>query len=123
MLVYVNGTCVLGFTHHDMVTMFQGIAPGELVTLDVCRGYPLPFDPDDPNTEIVTTVAVTSPDQSLWASQLQRQRNAGGPFRPFFSLNLSLVSCEKCCIYILCVTEKIFGTVQFSKGTRGLELE
>ena len=74
-LVYVNGTCVLGFTHHDMVTMFQGIAPGELVTLDVCRGYPLPFDPDDPNTEIVTTVAVTSPDQNLWASQLERQRN------------------------------------------------
>ncbi len=86
MLVYVNGTCVLGFTHHDMVTMFQGIAPGELVTLDVCRGYPLPFDPDDPNTEIVTTVAVTSPDQSLWASQLQRQRNAGEPFHLIFFL-------------------------------------
>jgi hypothetical protein len=78
-LVYVNGTCVLGFTHHDMVTMFQGIAPGELVTLDVCRGYPLPFDPDDPNTEIVTTVAVTSPDQNLWASQLERQRNGRRP--------------------------------------------
>merc|ERR1719319_120386 len=73
-LVYVNGTCVLGFTHHDMVTMFQGISPGEVVSLDVCRGYPLPFDPDDPNTEIVTTVAVTSPEQGEWANELERQR-------------------------------------------------
>merc|ERR1719158_1273782 len=56
-LVYVNGTCVLGFTHHDMVTMFQS------------------FDPDDPNTEIVTTVAVTSPEQGEWANELERQRS------------------------------------------------
>ena len=49
-LVYVNDTCVLGFTHHDMVTMFQSISSGEAVNLEVCRGYPLPFDPDDPNT-------------------------------------------------------------------------
>ena len=73
-LVYVNGQCVLGFTHHDMVTMFQSIGPGEVVALDVCRGYPLPFDPDDPNTEIVTTVAVTSPEQGEWANELERQR-------------------------------------------------
>lgn len=32
--------------------------PGETVTLEVCRGYPLPFDPNDPNTEVVTTIAV-----------------------------------------------------------------
>ena len=44
----MNDTCVLGFTHHDMVSMFQSIATGELVALEVCRGYPLPFDPDDP---------------------------------------------------------------------------
>ena len=74
-LVYVNGQCVLGFTHHDMVTMFQSIGPGEVVCLDVCRGYPLPFDPDDPNTEIVTTVAVTSPEQGEWANELERQRS------------------------------------------------
>lgn len=57
-LVYVNDQCVLGYTHHDMVNMFQSIAPGQAVRLEVCRGYPLPFDPNDPNTEIVTTVAV-----------------------------------------------------------------
>ena len=74
-LVYVNGQCVLGFTHHDMVTMFQSIGPGEVVCLDVCRGYPLPFYLDDPNTEIVTTVAVTSPEQGEWANELERQRS------------------------------------------------
>ncbi|XP_063219492.1 membrane-associated guanylate kinase, WW and PDZ domain-containing protein 1 isoform X3 [Bacillus rossius redtenbacheri] len=63
-LVRVNETCVLGFTHHDMVSVFQSIAPGETVTLEVCRGYPLPFDPNDPNTEVVTTVAVNAPDSS-----------------------------------------------------------
>merc|ERR1719317_681843 len=54
--------------------MFQSIQSGEMVRLEVCRGYPLPFDPDDPNTEIVTTVAVTSPDQNDWANELERQR-------------------------------------------------
>ncbi|GAB0090029.1 membrane-associated guanylate kinase, WW and PDZ domain-containing protein 1 [Sergentomyia squamirostris] len=57
-LVYVNDICVLGFTHHDMVNVFQSILPGETVPLEVCRGYPLPFDPNDPNTEVVTTIAV-----------------------------------------------------------------
>lgn len=57
-IVYVNEKCVLGYTHNDMVTVFQSISPGETVYLEVCRGYPLPFDPNDPCTEIVTTVAV-----------------------------------------------------------------
>ncbi|XP_025200491.1 membrane-associated guanylate kinase, WW and PDZ domain-containing protein 1 isoform X3 [Melanaphis sacchari] len=64
-LVYVNDKCVLGYTHHDMVSVFQGIVPGETVCLDVCRGYPLPFDPNDPNTEVVTTVAVGNSDRQL----------------------------------------------------------
>ena len=61
MIVRVNSTCVLGFTHQDAVRLFQSIAPGDTVELETCRGYPLNFDPDDPNTEIVTTVAVTLP--------------------------------------------------------------
>lgn len=64
-LVYVNETCVLGFTHHDMVSVFQSISPGETVKLDVCRGYPLPFDPNDPNTEVVTTIAVSAHDSII----------------------------------------------------------
>lgn len=60
-LVYVNNTCVLGFTHNEMVNVFKSIGSGETVTLEVCRGYPLPFDPNDPNTEVVTTIAVNAP--------------------------------------------------------------
>jgi len=62
--------------------MFQSIQSGETVNLEVCRGYPLPFDPDDPNTEIVTTVAVTSPDQGDWANELERQRFAANSTNP-----------------------------------------
>ena len=60
--MFVDDTCVLGYTHQDVVNMFQGIPIGDRVTLEVCRGYSLPFDPNDPNTEIVTTVAVTLPE-------------------------------------------------------------
>eukprot|EP00096_Caligus_rogercresseyi_P010853 TRINITY_DN407_c1_g1_i1.p1 TRINITY_DN407_c1_g1~~TRINITY_DN407_c1_g1_i1.p1 ORF type:complete len:1337 (-),score=405.78 TRINITY_DN407_c1_g1_i1:791-4801(-) len=93
-LVYVNSTCVLGFTHHDMVTMFQSISTGDIVSLEVCRGYPLPFDPDDPNTEIVTTVAVTSPEQGEWAQELEQlqQRAADVQSMPDLSGNARLES-------------------------------
>ena len=70
-----------------MVTMFQSISSGEAVNLEVCRGYPLPFDPDDPNTEIVTTVAVTSPGQNEWASELERQRSSDVQSMPDLSGN------------------------------------
>ncbi|XP_055881306.1 membrane-associated guanylate kinase, WW and PDZ domain-containing protein 1-like isoform X5 [Biomphalaria glabrata] len=63
-IVRVNNTCVLGYTHQDVVRLFQSIQPGETVQLETCRGYPLNFDPDDPNTEIVTTVAVTLPQDA-----------------------------------------------------------
>ena len=65
--MYVNDTIVLGFTHQDVVNLFQSIKIEENVILEVCRGYPLPFDPDDPNTEIVTTVAVSCPAQTSGA--------------------------------------------------------
>lgn len=61
-LVRVNGELVLGYTHQDVVQLFQTIQPGDYVDLEVCRGYPLPFDPDDPNTEIITTIAVGHSD-------------------------------------------------------------
>lgn len=57
-IVYVNDTCVLGYTHNQIVRLFQSISVGSTVSLEVCRGYPLPFDPNDPNTEVVTTIAV-----------------------------------------------------------------
>ena len=60
-LVYVDDECVLGYSHRDVINLFQSIPVGETVKIEVCRGYPLPFDPDDPTNEIITTVAVTSP--------------------------------------------------------------
>ncbi|XP_052779878.1 membrane-associated guanylate kinase, WW and PDZ domain-containing protein 3-like isoform X3 [Mya arenaria] len=57
-LVRVNGHLVLGCTHQDVIQVFQTIQPGDHVDLEICRGYTLPFDPDDPNTEIITTIAV-----------------------------------------------------------------
>ncbi|XP_071035063.1 membrane-associated guanylate kinase, WW and PDZ domain-containing protein 1 isoform X4 [Parasteatoda tepidariorum] len=59
-LVYINEQCVLGFSHQDAVSLFQSIPPGEIVHLGVAQGFKLPFDPEDPNTEIVTTNAVSS---------------------------------------------------------------
>nr|XP_042895445.1 membrane-associated guanylate kinase, WW and PDZ domain-containing protein 3 isoform X1 [Parasteatoda tepidariorum]XP_042895446.1 membrane-associated guanylate kinase, WW and PDZ domain-containing protein 3 isoform X2 [Parasteatoda tepidariorum] len=64
-LVRVNGECVLGYTHQNIIALFQTIPAGEVVQLEVCRGYPLPFDPSDPNTEIVTTVAVSVANNNL----------------------------------------------------------
>ncbi|XP_076845283.1 membrane-associated guanylate kinase, WW and PDZ domain-containing protein 1b isoform X11 [Brachyhypopomus gauderio] len=57
-IVSVNETCVLGYTHAQVVKIFQSIPFGSVVDLELCRGYPLPFDPDDPNTSLVTSVAI-----------------------------------------------------------------
>ncbi|KAI4826375.1 hypothetical protein KUCAC02_029823, partial [Chaenocephalus aceratus] len=57
-IVSVNDICVLGYTHAQVVKIFQSIPIGSMVNLELCRGYPLPFDPDDPNTSLVTSVAI-----------------------------------------------------------------
>ncbi|XP_016891393.1 membrane-associated guanylate kinase, WW and PDZ domain-containing protein 1-like isoform X2 [Cynoglossus semilaevis] len=57
-IVSVNDTIVLGYTHAQVVKIFQSIPIGSMVDLALCRGYPLPFDPDDPNTSLVTSVAI-----------------------------------------------------------------
>ncbi|XP_053576983.1 membrane-associated guanylate kinase, WW and PDZ domain-containing protein 1 isoform X4 [Bombina bombina] len=61
-IVSVNDICVLGYTHAQVVKIFQSIPIGECVALELCRGYPLPFDPDDPNTSLVTSVAILDKD-------------------------------------------------------------
>ncbi|XP_061900595.1 membrane-associated guanylate kinase, WW and PDZ domain-containing protein 1b isoform X3 [Entelurus aequoreus] len=57
-IVSVNDICVLGYTHAQVVKIFQSIPIDSMVNLELCRGYPLPFDPDDPNTSLVTSVAI-----------------------------------------------------------------
>lgn len=44
MIVDINGTCVLGKTHADVVQMFQCIPVNQYVDMVLCRGYPLPED-------------------------------------------------------------------------------
>lgn len=40
----INGACVLGKTHADVVQMFQSIPVNQYVDMVLCRGYPLPED-------------------------------------------------------------------------------
>uniref|UniRef100_A0AAY4CED8 Membrane-associated guanylate kinase, WW and PDZ domain-containing protein 1 n=1 Tax=Denticeps clupeoides TaxID=299321 RepID=A0AAY4CED8_9TELE len=55
-LVYINDVCVLGTTHADVVKLFQSVPIGQSVTLVLCRGYPLPYDPEDPSSSIIAPV-------------------------------------------------------------------
>lgn len=55
-IVYINDICVLGTTHADVVKLFQSVPIGQSVTLVLCRGYPLPFDPEDPNSAASTSL-------------------------------------------------------------------
>ncbi|KAJ0064712.1 hypothetical protein NL108_012319, partial [Boleophthalmus pectinirostris] len=43
-IVDINGLCVLGKTHADVVQMFQSIPINQYVDMVLCRGYPLPED-------------------------------------------------------------------------------
>ena len=72
-LVYVNNECVLGYTHQDVVEIFQSIPVGNFVELTVCRGYPLSIDPDDPNIEIMPLAAINNSNATFF-QQLQQQQ-------------------------------------------------
>ncbi|XP_034021721.1 membrane-associated guanylate kinase, WW and PDZ domain-containing protein 3 isoform X2 [Thalassophryne amazonica] len=45
-IVEINGMCVLGKTHPEVVQMFQNIPINQYVDMVLCRGYPLPPDVD-----------------------------------------------------------------------------
>ncbi|KAK9525806.1 hypothetical protein VZT92_016484 [Zoarces viviparus] len=61
-IVYINDVCVLGTTHADVVKLFQSVPIGQSVTLVLCRGYPLPYDPEEAgNTGNNTTTTILSP--------------------------------------------------------------
>ncbi|XP_062339679.1 membrane-associated guanylate kinase, WW and PDZ domain-containing protein 2a isoform X2 [Osmerus eperlanus] len=59
-IVYINDVCVLGTTHADVVKLFQSVPIGQSVTLVLCRGYPLPYDPEDPgiNSAIISPLGL-----------------------------------------------------------------
>ncbi|CAB1336591.1 unnamed protein product [Coregonus sp. 'balchen'] len=43
-IVDINGLCVLGKTHAEVVQLFQSIPVNQYVDMVLCRGYPLPED-------------------------------------------------------------------------------
>uniref|UniRef100_A0A673LIA2 Membrane associated guanylate kinase, WW and PDZ domain containing 1a n=1 Tax=Sinocyclocheilus rhinocerous TaxID=307959 RepID=A0A673LIA2_9TELE len=77
-IVSVNDTIVLGYTHAQVVKIFQSIPIGSMVQLELCRGYPLPFDPDDPNTSLVTSVAILDKEPIIVNSQEGFEPMPGG---------------------------------------------
>uniref|UniRef100_A0A8C9EKZ7 Membrane-associated guanylate kinase, WW and PDZ domain-containing protein 3 n=1 Tax=Pavo cristatus TaxID=9049 RepID=A0A8C9EKZ7_PAVCR len=57
-IVDINGNCVLGHTHADVVQMFQLVPVNQYVNMTLCRGYPLPDDNEDPVVDIVTATPI-----------------------------------------------------------------
>uniref|UniRef100_A0AAR2IWH9 Membrane-associated guanylate kinase, WW and PDZ domain-containing protein 1 n=1 Tax=Pygocentrus nattereri TaxID=42514 RepID=A0AAR2IWH9_PYGNA len=57
-IVYINDVCVLGTTHADVVKLFQSVPIGQSVTLVLCRGYPLPYDPEDAASSIISPLGL-----------------------------------------------------------------
>uniref|UniRef100_A0A8C7A0Q3 Membrane-associated guanylate kinase, WW and PDZ domain-containing protein 3 n=1 Tax=Nothoprocta perdicaria TaxID=30464 RepID=A0A8C7A0Q3_NOTPE len=53
-IVDINGNCVLGHTHADVVQMFQLVPVNQYVNMTLCRGYPLPEENEDSIVDIVT---------------------------------------------------------------------
>lgn len=53
--------CVLGTTHSDVVKLFQSVPIGQSVTLVLCRGYPLPYDPAEAAEAASSAAAIISP--------------------------------------------------------------
>ncbi|XP_072945882.1 membrane-associated guanylate kinase, WW and PDZ domain-containing protein 1 [Epargyreus clarus] len=59
-VVGVGSRGVRGLSHAQVAQIFQSITPGTEVTLHLVRGYPLSFDSEDPNTRVLSTLAVDS---------------------------------------------------------------
>ncbi|KTG02193.1 hypothetical protein cypCar_00013320, partial [Cyprinus carpio] len=57
-IVYINDVCVLGTTHADVVKLFQSVPIGQSVTLVLCRGYPLPYDPEDAASTLLSPLSL-----------------------------------------------------------------
>uniref|UniRef100_A0AAZ3QS62 Membrane-associated guanylate kinase, WW and PDZ domain-containing protein 3 n=1 Tax=Oncorhynchus tshawytscha TaxID=74940 RepID=A0AAZ3QS62_ONCTS len=77
-IVDINGLCVLGKTHADVVQMFQSIPVNQYVDMVLCRGYPLPEDPsggDDTSSWDIATHFVKTAD-------LKRAMSNGGRHYP-----------------------------------------
>ncbi|CAB1321343.1 unnamed protein product, partial [Coregonus sp. 'balchen'] len=88
-IVYINDICCLGTTHADVVKLFQSVPISQSVTLVLCRGYPLPFDPEDP-------IGASSTGASLTPMGLEHRplvvngRSSYDPYLEYLSLSSQL---------------------------------
>ncbi|KAG7472092.1 hypothetical protein MATL_G00104940 [Megalops atlanticus] len=86
-IVDINGTCVLGKTHADVVQMFQSIPVNQYVDMVLCRGYPLPEDAtgsDDAGAagDVVTAVPLINGQPLHGSAQELRYAVADAGGRP-----------------------------------------
>ncbi len=134
-IVSVNDTIVLGYTHAQVVKIFQSIPIGSMVQLELCRGYPLPFDPDDPNTSLVTSVAILDKEPIIVNSQEGFEAMSGlgpgggvpgapepvsfGPV-PDSALRIPAYSSDVVTLASSIATQPELITVHIEKGDKGL---
>ncbi|XP_043932922.1 membrane-associated guanylate kinase, WW and PDZ domain-containing protein 3 isoform X2 [Protopterus annectens] len=59
-IVDINGTCVLGYSHADVVQMFQLVPVNQYTTMILCRGYPLPEEHDEPDINVVAASPIVN---------------------------------------------------------------
>ncbi|XP_028264715.1 membrane-associated guanylate kinase, WW and PDZ domain-containing protein 3a [Parambassis ranga] len=79
-IVDINGACVLGKTHADVVQMFQSIPVNQYVDMVLCRGYPLPEDSNSSEEASggLSTSKDTSPSPSTSTPQDSHYTTDGG---------------------------------------------
>ncbi|XP_077579459.1 membrane-associated guanylate kinase, WW and PDZ domain-containing protein 1-like isoform X11 [Stigmatopora nigra] len=132
-IVSVNDTIVLGYTHAQVVKIFQSIPIGSMVDLALCRGYPLPFDPDDPNTSLVTSVAIVdkepiivngqetfdSPSNPSGPLNGQREPRAHSPSADVLSNSLQGYSSDVVTLASSIATQPELITIHMEKGDKG----
>ncbi|XP_064155421.1 membrane-associated guanylate kinase, WW and PDZ domain-containing protein 1-like isoform X2 [Anguilla rostrata] len=136
-IVSVNETCVLGYTHAQVVKIFQSIPIGSMVDLELCRGYPLPFDPDDPNTSLVTSVAILDKEPIIVNGQESYDSPSGHggsgvtpgngsngarepfPFSPSSSTEMGPEPSDVVTLASSIVTQPELITVHMEKGDKG----
>uniref|UniRef100_A0A4W5JYU3 Membrane associated guanylate kinase, WW and PDZ domain containing 2 n=1 Tax=Hucho hucho TaxID=62062 RepID=A0A4W5JYU3_9TELE len=87
-IVYINDICCLGTTHADVVKLFQSVPIGQRVTLVLCRGYPLPFDPED--SIGVSTGASLTPMGLEHRPLVVNGRSSYDPYLEYLSLSSQL---------------------------------
>uniref|UniRef100_A0A3B4A851 Membrane-associated guanylate kinase, WW and PDZ domain-containing protein 3 n=1 Tax=Periophthalmus magnuspinnatus TaxID=409849 RepID=A0A3B4A851_9GOBI len=81
-IVDINGLCVLGKTHADVVQMFQSIPINQYVDMVLCRGYPLP---EDTSTSEEATGQLASKEPSPSPSSTPQDYNTTDVYKVYFS--------------------------------------